>query len=294
MSLRSMTGYGHGAASAGGVKVEVELSSVNRRQLDVSVSLPRSFSVFEPRIEEEIHKRVSRGRVTGEVSVSVSSKARQQGVRVDEELARTYLEAMRRTAKRVGLKEDFGASTLLSLPDVVRYEQTAESAERVWPLLSRALNLALENMLKMRDREGAALQKDVARRLDGLVSALNRVRKQAPTVVESYRKKLMARLRDAGFVMGSSDERLLRELALFADKSDITEEITRLESHIQQAHKLMQSKEPVGRSLDFLAQEMFREMNTMGSKANDGDILRNVVAMKAELERIREQVQNIE
>ena len=177
---------------------------------------------------------------------------------------------------------------------MVRYEQTAESAERVWPLLSRALNLALENMLKMRDREGAALQKDVARRLDGLVSALNRVRKQAPTVVESYRKKLMARLRDAGFVMGSSDERLLRELALFADKSDITEEITRLESHIQQAHKLMQSKEPVGRSLDFLAQEMFREMNTMGSKANDGDILPNVVAMKAELERIREQVQNVE
>ena len=195
---------------------------------------------------------------------------------------------------RPGLKEDFGASTLLSLPDVVRYEQTAESAERVWPLLSRALNLALENMLKMRDREGAALQKDVARRLDGLVSALNRVRKQAPTVVESYRKKLMARLRDAGFVMGSSDERLLRELALFADKSDITEEITRLESHIQQAHKLMQSKEPVGRSLDFLAQEMFREMNTMGSKANDGDILPNVVAMKAELERIREQVQNLD
>lgn len=294
MSLKSMTGHGRGVGAASGIQIEAELSSVNRKQADVFVRLPRSLEALEPRVEEEIRKVVSRGRVTGEVSVRTSETARRQGVRVDEGLARIYLQEIRKTAKRVGLKDDLGASLLLGLPDVVRYEQAAEDAEKAWPLIQKALREALKNLVQMRAREGAALQKDLAGRFRKIAALARGVRKRAPGVVEGFRKKLLARLQAAGFTMQSSDERLLRELALFADRSDITEELTRLDSHIQQAHKLMKSDEPAGRSLDFLAQEMFREVNTMGSKANDSEIVSDVVALKAELERIREQVQNIE
>ncbi len=289
-----MTGYGRGSAAAGGVKVDVELSSVNRKQMDIAISLPRSLNVLQPRIEEEISRALSRGRVTGEVLVRLSSQARQRSVCVDQELARTYVHEIKAAAKRLGLKDDLDASLLISLPDVVRYEQPDDAAERVWKLLSRALKQALGGLLKMRLKEGVALQRDIGKRFDHMIQRLDRVRREAPGVTTRYRDKLLARLQAAGFTMESADERLLRELALFADRSDITEEITRLDSHIQQARGLVQSKDPVGRSLDFLAQEMFREVNTMGSKANDGAILKEVVALKAELERIREQVQNIE
>ena len=294
MSLKSMTGHGRGMASANGVKVEVELSSVNRKQLDISISLPRSLTALEPLVVEEIHKVLSRGRVTGEVVIRLSSLARQNAVCVDEALAKAYVEELRRTARRLKLNDDFGGSLLLSLPDVVRYEQPTDAAEKAWPIVARALKDALNSLARMRTREGATLQKDMEQRLAKIVNALERIRKQAPAVAEHYRDKLQARLQAAGFTMEASDERMLRELALFADRSDITEEITRFDSHVKQARQLMQSAEPVGRSLDFLAQEMFREVNTMGSKANDSAIIKDVVALKAELERIREQVQNIE
>ena len=289
-----MTGHGRGTASANGVKVEVELSSVNRKQMDVSVSLPRSLAALEPLVYEEIHKSLSRGRVTGEVVVRLSTHARQKAVCVDEALAETYLAELRKAAKRLKLKDDFNGSLLLNLPDVLRYEQPIDAAEKAWPMVSKALKAALKALIQMRTREGAALQKDIEQRFGKIGAALERIKKQAPSVTESYREKLQARLKAAGFAVESSDERMLRELALFADRSDITEEVTRFDSHIKQARQLMQAAEPVGRSLDFLAQEMFREGNTMGSKANDSGILKDVVALKAELERIREQVQNIE
>jgi uncharacterized protein (TIGR00255 family) len=281
-------------ASSNGVKVEVELSSVNRKQMDVSVSLPRSLTALDPLVYEEIHKALSRGRITGEVVVRLSTQARQKAVCVDDSLAETYLGELRKAAKRLKLKDDFSGSLLLNLPDVLRYEQPTDAAEKAWPIVSKALKSALKALIRMRTHEGSALQKDIERRFDHIMAALERIRKQAPNVTEYYREKLQSRLKAAGFTMETSDERLLRELALFADRSDIAEEVTRLDSHIKQARQLMQSEEPVGRSLDFLAQEMFRELNTMGSKANESGILRDVVELKAELERIREQVQNIE
>jgi uncharacterized protein (TIGR00255 family) len=289
-----MTGHGRGMASTNGVKVEVELSSVNRKQMDVSVSLPRSLTALEPLVYEEIHKSLSRGRITGEIVIRLSTQARQKAVCVDDALAETYLAELRKAAKRLKLKDDFSGSLLLNLPDVLRYEQPTDAAEKAWPMVSKALKAALKALIQMRSREGATLQKDIEQRLAKISASLERIKKQAPAVTESYREKLQARLKAAGFTMESTDERMLRELALFADRSDITEEVTRFDSHIKQARQLMQSAEPVGRSLDFLAQEMFREVNTMGSKANDSGILKDVVALKAELERIREQVQNIE
>ncbi|HPG00288.1 MAG TPA: YicC family protein [Kiritimatiellia bacterium] len=294
MSLRSMTGHGQGTASASGILVSVEISSVNRKQLDVSIGLPRSLGALEPRVQEEVQKWLSRGRVTGEVNVQLSPAARREAVCVDAELAGAYLRELRSAAKRLHLTDDFQGSALLSLPDVVRFEQPAASSDVAWPLVEKALKQALARLLKMREREGKALQKDMARRLTWISSVVTRIRRVAPAVSTRYAEKLRARLREAGFLAETGDERLLKEVALFADRSDVTEEMTRLESHIAQAHKMMESSEPVGRSLDFLVQEMFRETNTIGSKANDGDVVKEVVELKAELERIREQVQNIE
>lgn len=294
MSLRSMTGYGRGEASARGIKVEVELSSVNRKQTDINLSVPRSLAVLQPQIEEEIHKTISRGRITGEVAVLLSRSARQRSVRVDEDLARTYVTAIRKTARRLKLRDDLGTGALLQLPDVVRFEQTSDAAETIWPILEDALGQALRHLLRMRRREGARLQQDLEKRFANMARRVARIGRQAPRVMERYRRKLQARLKAAGFTVAASDDRLLRELAFFAERSDITEEITRLDSHLRQAKKLLQSEQPAGRSLDFIAQEMFRETNTVGSKANDAAIMKDVVALKAELERVREQVQNIE
>ncbi len=294
MNLCSMTGYGHGAAIAGGLKIEVELSSVNRKQLDLSINLPRTLGVLESRVHEAVRRVIARGRVTVDITVHRSARARAQSVRVDEPLAAAYLKALRRAAARLGLSGDFEARTLLALPDVLNCDQPDEEAERMWPLLARALDSGLAALRRMRAREGAALQRDLLRRVGALETHLRVVRKNAPAVVARYRRSLLARLEQAGFTWDKPDERLLRELALFADKCDITEETTRLASHLRQARDLLRGREAAGRPLDFLLQEIMREINTIGSKANDAAILQRVVAFKAEVERIREQVQNIE
>ncbi|HBA86252.1 MAG TPA: YicC family protein [Verrucomicrobia bacterium] len=294
MAFFSMTGFGRGTATIRGLRVEVELSSVNRKQLDILVNLPRYLAVLESRVHEKVHHALSRGRINVDFTVQRSSSSRAEAIRVDEELARVFVTDLKKAAARLGLKDDLGSSILLNLPDVVRYEQNGASAAACWPVLEKALDLALSDLVKMRAKEGVALQKDLRKRLACLKKTIGAIRTHAPGVISLYRKNLLSRLQQAGLAIEHPDERLLRELALFADRSDITEELTRLGSHLQQADDMMKSKEAVGRSFDFLVQEMFREINTVGSKANDGAILRQVVEFKAELERIKEQVQNIE
>jgi uncharacterized protein (TIGR00255 family) len=294
MAFFSMTGFGRGVATARGVRVEVELSSVNRKQLDILVNLPKYLCVLESRVHEKVHKALSRGRINVDFTIQRSSSSRAEAIRVDEELARVFVSDLKKAAARLGLKDDLGSSVLLNLPDVVRYEQNGAAASACWPLIDKALDLALADLLKMRAKEGVALQKDLRKRLGCLKNIVKAIRSHAPQVISLYRKNLLSRLQQAGLTIENPDERLLRELALFADRSDITEELTRLTSHLQQAQDMMQSNEAVGRSFDFLVQEMFSEINTIGSKANDGTILRQVVEFKAELERIKEQVQNIE
>lgn len=294
MALNSMTGYGRGQASAEGIRVTVELSSVNRRQLDLHINLPRSLSILEARITEEVHHKVTRGRITGEVNVTESSQLRRKSIRVDEDLAEAYLDALRGAAGKFRLRDDFSGSLLLQLPDVVHYEQIEEDVDRIWPVLQKALQKALRELSRMRSREGKALQQDLEARVGGLAGIVDEIRVEAPKVTRRYRANLRERLSQAGVDLPVNDDRLLREIVLFADRSDIAEELTRLESHMKQARRLMRSRDATGKSLDFLAQEMFREINTIGSKANDGAIVRCVVNFKAELERFREQVQNIE
>ena len=295
MSLMSMTGRGAAAAAGRLARVEVELSSVNRKQLDIDVGLPRNLGGFESRVQTRVQARLSRGRVTGEIRVTWTEAAQAAGVRVDLGLARAAIAALRAAAKKTGLPDDLKASALLALPGLVSQAHGERDLEAVWPTVQKALDAALAKLQAMRRKEGAALGRDLRARLAALRKLVAEITARAPAVAATYRANLLKRIGEA--LPGSelaADERLLREIALFADKADITEELVRLESHLAQAAGLLQAGGVTGRALDFLVQEMGREINTIGSKANDGEITRRVVACKTELERFREQVQNIE
>ena len=295
MNLMSMTGRGTGAAAGRLARVEVELSSVNRKQLDVDVGLPRFLSSFESRVQELVQGRLSRGRVSGEIRVTWAEAAQAAGARVDLGLARATVTALRAAAKKLDLPDDLKASALLSLPGLVALEHGERDLETLWPSVRKALDAALAKLQAMRKKEGAALARDLQDRLATLRTLVGEIAARAPGVAETYRANLLKRI--AAALPGTDlagDERLLKEVALFADKADVAEELVRLDSHFRQADGLLKTGGVVGRTLDFLVQEMGREINTIGSKANDAGIARRVVACKAELERFREQVQNIE
>ena len=294
MPLISMTGFGRGAAAAGGIKVEVELGAVNRKQFDVRVNLPRSLFALEAQVNALIHGAILRGSVGVVVKVGLTGAARRKGIGVDAGAAAAYVRALRQTAGQLGLRDDLTAASLLRMPEVLQYQDIGESASCVWAPLEKALRAALRGLLHMKRREGATLAKDIARRLARLTKTLDAVRLLAPQVAGRYAAALTARLKNAGIGMDVNEPQLVREIALFADRCDISEEIVRLDSHFKQAAQLLHAKEPVGRTLDFLCQEMFREINTIGSKGNDAAIARHVVQFKTELEAIREQVQNVE
>lgn len=294
MALKSMTGFGRGESSARGWNTEVELSSVNRRQLDVRVNLPRGLAAMESKVYEVIHKALSRGSISGSVRLSAAPDRRGAGVSVDEPLAAACVGELRRVAERLGLDDNLTAEHLLGIPEILRRQAVPEDVEEAWPMVRRALKSALKEMLAMRIKEGDALEKDLRTRLKRLRGLAGQIQKRAPRVSAAYREQLLRRLQALDVPVVLEDPSLQREVAVFADKSDVSEELVRLDSHFVQAVELLDASKPVGRALDFLCQEMFREINTIGSKANDAGIARRVVSFKAELEALREQVQNVE
>lgn len=294
MSVRSMTGFGSGKASGGGFEIAVEISSVNRKQADIQLDLPRQLLCVENLFGEEIRKVVSSGRVSCRVQMNLTGGGRSRNIHIDEKLAAIYLARIRKAAGHLKIEKDVSMEYLLSLPGVVAFYEPKADKDVLWPVCKRALSLALHQFNRMRKTEGVALGRDVLARLALMEKLTRRIGARAPQTVKHYRKTLLQRIAEAGVDMADSDGRLLKEIALYADRCDISEELTRLESHFRQARGLLDGKEPAGRSLDFLAQEMLREFNTVGSKAHDAAIRADVVACKAELERLREQVQNIE
>ena len=294
MAISSMTGYGRGEATSGGVTVTVELSSVNRKQFDMRVNLPRSLMALESQVSKVVHASVSRGCVTGSVCISVESSTRSGGIQVDMAAASAYVKALRGAGKQLGLVDDLSIGSLARLPDVVQFENAGENSEKVWPVLKRALRSALVQLVEMRAQEGKSLEKDLAKRFAKLERRVGQIQRLAPSVPRRYRKALLARIEKANLSVGLSDEQLAKEVAMFADRCDVTEEIVRLGSHFEQVQKLMQSESPSGRAFDFLCQEFLREINTIGSKANDSRLSQHVIAFKTELECIREQIQNVE
>jgi len=293
--MKSMTGYGRGECARDGFNVTVELSSVNRKQAEISVNLPRELEMLETRIREAILEKVSRGRVTARVTVHAGNGRSSAKMHLNVPLAKAYAHELNKLAKELKLADPVTLDQLVRAPGVFQTDEELAETENLWPAVEKALRAALSALVTMREREGAHLAKDLATRVGVMRKSVERVAKQAPASAERYRQQLIERIKSAGLpAPAADDERLLKEVVFFADRSDITEELTRLQSHFKQFEDCARSKEPVGRTLDFLAQEMNREINTIGSKANDALISSEVVTLKAELEKFREQAMNVE
>ena len=290
-----MTGYGRGECARDGFKVTVELSSVNRKQAEVSVTLPRELELLETQIRDAVNRQVARGRVNARVSLHAAEGKLSARKHIHHALAKDYAAEFARLGKLLKIAGEVTLDQVLRAPGVFQTDEQLAESEDLWPAVEKALTPALAALVKMREREGAHLAKDLTARIGVMRAAVAKIQKQAPTTAENYRQNLLERIKSAGIEnLAPDDERLLKEIVLFADRSDISEELTRLQSHFQQFADCSQAKEPVGRTLDFLAQEMNREINTIGSKANDAIISREVVTLKAELEKFREQAMNVE
>ena len=293
MALKSMTGYGEGIANGSGFRITAEISSVNRKQLDIQISLPKVLQKFESEMHSKIRTFFSRGRISGNIRVE-ATKGSAKNVVVDEKLAQSYLAALKKLSVISDKDSEVSLETLIQMPDVLQVEASIPDIDNLFALFSRALEAALRALKKMRLSEGKELEDDLRKRLSYLEKYRSELLLNAPKLAKTYSARLLARLEKSEMNGWEKDERVLREVALFADRSDITEELTRLQSHHKQMLKHFRSKDPAGRPLDFLCQEAFREINTVASKATDPDITKIVVQFKTELERMREQIQNVE
>ena len=281
--MQSMTGYGRGLICEDGREMTVEVKSVNHRFLDVSFRLARPIAFLDDAVRTGIAARLARGHVDVFVNY-VNHREDAHRVHVDTQLARTYQQAAGKLSDALGVKNDLPLSEYIHMPDVLTVEASEEDQDAVRDLFMRALNLALDGLIAMRAREGDSLRGDTLR---------SQIATRAPLVVEEYRTKLNQRL--SALLGGEIDEaRFVTEVAIFADRAAIDEELVRLSSHIAQLRATAELDDPVGRKLDFLVQELNREVNTIGSKASDTQIAGCVVAAKGEIEKLREQVQNIE
>jgi uncharacterized protein (TIGR00255 family) len=292
--MKSMTGYGRGDCSQDGFKITVELSSVNRKQSEISINLPREMELLEAQMRDVINRHVARGRLTARVTLHAGSNSSAR-MHLNVPLAKAYTRELNKLAKQLRLSGSVTLDHLVRAPGVFQTDEQIAGEEDFWPAVDKALAKGLAALIKMREREGAHLKADLIDRVKIMRKAATQIQAQAPQVAARYREQLIERIKTANLeAPAADDERLLKEVVYFADRSDITEELTRLQSHFQQFDDCLKTAEPVGRTLDFLAQEMNREINTIGSKANDSLISRAVVTLKAELEKFREQAQNVE
>jgi uncharacterized protein (TIGR00255 family) len=287
-----MTGFGRGSHATDHVVVRVEAASVNRKQCEVLFYMPRDLSELEARLRKHVLARVTRGRVNVNVKLEHPSGAA-SGVTVDAAKARALEHAFKELSDAIGRVVLPAPGDFLRAPDVFVFEE-CHPIEEIWEALEPALDEALDGLLAMRAEEGADLQAEVVRLVTDLEELTTRIEEHAPSVIISYRDTLFRRLREADLALDLADERALKEVALFADRCAITAEITRLRSHFRKFLAYLESGDSVGRSMDFLCQEINREFNTIGSKANDAILAQSVVKAKTELEKLREQVQNIE
>ncbi len=291
--IRSMTGFGRGEYSQEGKEFTVEIKTVNHRYSDVFIKMPRQISFLEDKVRGLIGKAISRGKMDVFITYynySDDSKF----VAYDETLAKAYIKAVEALRDKFVLKDDISVSLISKYPDVLKVEQNEEDEDTIWSMLKIALENALASLVSMRENEGEGLKNvllDRAVYIEGLIAEIS---ERAPEVPKEYKLKLEARIKDLLEQTAIDENRLAMEIAVFADRCSIDEELVRLASHIGQMREAFSMDQPVGRKLDFLVQEMNREVNTIGSKANDLTITRIVVEIKSEIEKIREQIQNIE
>jgi len=292
-AVKSMTGFGRGQASSGDVEVAAEVKSVNHRYLDVSVRLPRLYSSFEPQVRKIVSEHIGRGKVDVAIVRSGTSGAIMD-VTLDMELARKYHERLSELKKRFELAGDVSVSDMLTLKEIVAPVEKGEEVDREFRLLEESLRQALEALDGMRRIEGAALWADMKPRVIGLRETANRIGPLAHQVTIVAKERLEKRTKELMGGLELDPDRLMQEVALIAERADVIEELKRLDSHAEQFLGSVEQGSPLGRKLDFLLQEMNREINTIGSKSSSSDIASLVVLMKSEVEKVREQTQNIE
>ncbi len=290
-----MTGYGRARETRNGRDITVEVRSVNNRYLDCTVKMPRAYIFAEDAVKTEVQKAASRGKV--DVFISVDSiGAEETVVKVNEPLAASYISAMKQLIDmgKGNIGGVYSATDLARLPDVLTVTKAEEDLDTISSDLAAVLEQALRNYVSMRETEGKKLAEDISSRLDTIEDITGKIEKRSPETVSEYREKLTARMKEVLQSTTIDENRILTEAAIFADKVAVDEETVRLRSHLSQLREMLASDIPVGRKLDFLIQEVNRESNTIGSKCTDLEISRWVVDLKAEIEKIREQVQNIE
>ncbi len=291
--MKSMTGYGTAETMYMGKKITVEIKSVNSRYSDISVKMPRLYSFLEAPVKKAVTGYTSRGKIDVYINID-SSEDETKAVTVNVNLAKAYQDAINKIAEETNTQGEVNAITLARLPDVLSIDAEDEDAEEMTKVVLSALDEAGKMYTKMREDEGYNMLLVLTEHLNVIENIVNIIEEHAPEIVTVYRAKIEARMKE---IMGSvpyDESRLLTEVALFADKVNVDEEIARLKSHIEQMREMFRAEEPIGRKMDFLIQEMNREINTTGSKCNSLSIARNVIDVKAEIEKLREQVQNIE
>ncbi len=291
--IRSMTGFGRAQAAVEGYNITVEIKSVNNRYFDFYAKMPRTFSFLEEKVKSLLSTEISRGKV--ECSIQIETTADESViVSVNEPLAKGYVNAVEEIAEKFSLKNDLTALSIARFSDVLSITKAPVDEEDLWNKVQSVVKAALDSFISMRETEGERLKADVLSRADTIISNVAYIEERSPETVKQYSEKLLERMKN---VLGDTqidEARILTEAAIYADKIAVAEETVRLRSHIDQLHTLLSADEAVGRKLDFLVQEINREANTIGSKAQDVDIARRVIDIKAEVEKIREQIQNIE
>lgn len=291
--LRSMTGFGTASAAVGGESVTVEIKSVNHKFCEVKARVPRELSTLDAMVQRIVKERLARGAL--DVVVRRASRTVNGSVpTVDLQLARDYRDAFAQLAQTLGLPDGTTVRDLAQQPGVIRLEEAQVNLVDAASALEQALSGALDALISMRTKEGASLFADLSSRLDLVVATVEELVTVAPTAVDEYRERLKERIAELARGVPVDAQRLAQEVAYFAERTDVAEEMTRLRSHLQQFRALLSATEPSGRKMDFLVQELHREVNTTGSKSQHAGISARVLALKAELERVREQVQNVE
>ena len=291
--IKSMTGYGSAKGFSGKMEISVELKSVNSRYLDCSVKLPRLYISFEDALKATVGRHISRGKVDVFITLD-SSNSGDVKIKVNQPLAEAYISSLRELAEAYNLSDNINVIDITRFPDVLQVEKTEMDSEQLCADICVVLENALLEFDEMRKKEGASLCRDIAARLDEIERLTSQADKASPKSVADYTAKLESRMREVLQTVDVDEQRILTEAAIFADRVAINEETVRLMSHISQLRIMLDSSEPVGRKIDFLVQEFNREANTIGSKGNDAEMARITVDLKSEIEKIREQAQNIE
>lgn len=293
MAIYSMTGYGKGIAEKDGLKITVELKSVNHRFLDLNIKLPKVFSFAEDTLRKTLQSKVGRGHIDVYVNYE-DNREDKCSLRIDYDLAKQYVDAAKQLSDKFGVVNNLYANEILRIPEVVTQVANEEDEGTLSQLLVEACTQAVDSLNKMRALEGEALIKDLVSKVEGIKNALPEIQKLSPVTLDEYRQKLNERIKEYLKEVPVDEVRLINEVAFYSDKFCTDEEITRLYTHTSHFEKIVKEGGAVGKKLDFIVQEMNRESNTIGSKCNNADITKYVVFLKSEIEKIREQVQNLE